>query len=219
MKNILQLRNCAAKKDLLYDQLNLLDRAADDGDTCCMKPEELLAEYFSPLALAIIVEHSRCVADKALQIAKGSNLADYLDMTFIEEAALLHDIGVALTDAPALDCHGRHPYILHGVLGREILENAGLPSHGLVCERHIGVGLTVEDIIAQELPLPHRDMVPLSNEEKIIACADLFYSKKKLKLSAEKSLETIKSNLAKFGPAKVAVFEGWIKEFSLLKHV
>jgi len=186
-----------------------------DRDTYGMKPEELLAEHFSPLALAIIIEHSRCVAAKALQIAEGSPFAAYLDKTFIEEAALLHDIGVSMTDAPALDCHGTHPYICHGVLGREILEKAGLPRHALVCERHIGVGLTVGDIIAQGLPLPHRDMLPLSNEEKIIACADLFYSKKKMNLSTEKSLEKIKHNLAQFGSAKVAVFESWLKEFSI----
>jgi len=180
-----------------------------------MKPEELLAEHFSPLALAIIIEHSRCVAKKALQIADGSPFSESLDKTFIEEAALLHDIGVSLTDAPALDCHGSAPYICHGVLGREILEKAGLPRHALACERHIGVGLTVADIITQDLPLPRRDMLPISNEEKIIACADLFYSKKKMDLSTEKSLEKIKRNLAKFGPDKVAVFEGWLKEFSI----
>jgi len=182
-----------------------------------MKPEELLSEYFSPLALAIIIEHSRCVAAKALQIANGSPYAESLDKAFIEEAALLHDIGVSLTDAPALDCHGKSPYICHGVLGREILENAGLPRHALVCERHIGVGLTVDDIIAQDLPLPHRDMLPVSNEEKIIACADLFYSKKKMNLSAEKSLDQIRHNLAKFGLHKVAVFEEWLREFSIYK--
>lgn len=186
-----------------------------DSDTFRMKPEEILAEHFSPLALAIIIEHSRCVAEKALQIAAGSPFADSLDKTFIEEAALLHDIGVSMTDAPALDCHGKSPYICHGILGREILEKAGLPRHALVCERHIGVGLTVADIIAQDLPLPHRDMLPISNEEKIIACADLFYSKKKMDLSSEKSLEMIKRNLTKFGSDKVAVFEGWLKEFSI----
>lgn len=180
-----------------------------------MKPEKLLEEHFSPLALAIILEHSRCVAEKALQIAVNSPHTGSLDLKFIEEAALLHDIGVSMTDAPALDCHGSAPYICHGVLGREILEKAGLPRHALVSERHIGVGLTREDIIAQGLPLPHRDMLPLSNEEKIIACADLFYSKKKLELSTEKSLGKIKSNLAKFGSAKVTVFEGWLKEFSI----
>lgn len=180
-----------------------------------MKPEDLLAEHFTPVALSIILEHSRCVAKKALQIAAGSPFAESLDTAFIEEAALLHDIGVSMTDAPALDCHGTKPYICHGILGREILENAGLPRHALVCERHIGVGLTIADIIAQHLPLPHREMLPVSNEEKIIACADLYYSKKRMNLSTEKSLEMIKSNLAQFGSAKVAVFEGWLKEFSI----
>lgn len=184
-----------------------------------MNPEKLLAEFFSPLALAVIIEHSRCVAKKALQIANGSPLSDSLDKNFIEEAALLHDIGVSQTDAPSLDCHGKAPYIRHGVLGREILEKAGLPAHALVCERHIGVGLTVEDIIAQQLPLPHREMVPLSNEEKVIACADLFYSKKKMNLSTEKTIEQIKADLAKFGKGKVTIFEGWVKEFSLLKGI
>jgi uncharacterized protein len=180
-----------------------------------MNPEKLLAAHFSPQALAIIVEHSRCVADKALKIARGCTFANALDMTFIEEAALLHDIGVSMTDAPFLHCYGTAPYICHGVLGREILEKAGLPRHALVCERHIGVGLTVEDIIAQKLPLPQRDMLPVSAEEKIIACADLFYSKKKGHLSAEKTLEEIRHGLAKFGSMKVAIFNGWLHEFSM----
>jgi uncharacterized protein len=184
-----------------------------------MNPENLLAEHFSPLALQIIIEHSRHVARKALEIAKGSNFAGAVDLAFIQEAALLHDIGVSLTDAPSLDCHGHSPYICHGVLGRELLEKAGFPRHALVCERHIGVGLTVEDIIAQKLPLPHRDMLPLSNEEKIIACADLFYSKKKGSLSNEKSIEQVRSNLSKFGIHKVAVFDQWVQYFSLSKQV
>jgi len=180
-----------------------------------MNPQTLLAEHFSPLALEIISEHSRCVADKALQIAEGCTFAASLDKTFIEEAALLHDIGVSMTDAPFLHCHGTAPYICHGVIGREILEKKGFPQHALVCERHIGVGLTVEDIVIQKLPLPRRDMLPVSNEEKIIACADLFYSKKKGHLSTEKSLAQIRQNLAKFGRMKIGIFDSWLQEFSI----
>jgi uncharacterized protein len=181
-----------------------------------MKPEELLAKHFTPLALSIILEHSRYVAKKAVRIATGCALAGKLDLAFIEEAALLHDIGVSLTDAPLLDCHGTSPYICHGVLGRNLLEKAGFSRHALVCERHIGVGLTVEDIISQKLPLPHRDMVPVSNEERIITCADLFYSKQILSLSREKTLEQIRIDLAKFGVGKVVIFDQWVKEFSLV---
>jgi uncharacterized protein len=187
----------------------------EDMDTLSMNPVTLLAEHFPPLALEIIVEHSRYVAAKALRIARGCAFADSLDKTFIEEAAMLHDIGVSMTDAPFLHCHGTAPYICHGVLGRDILEKKGLPRHALVCERHIGVGLTVADIIKQNLPLPHRDMLPISTEEKIIACADLFYSKKKGQLSAEKTFEQVRQDLAKFGSRKVLIFNGWLKEFSI----
>jgi uncharacterized protein len=180
-----------------------------------MKPEILLAAYFTPPALAIIREHSRNVARKALQIAVNSPLAEELDTEFIVEAALLHDIGVSQTYAPGLDCHGTEPYIRHGILGREILEKEGLPRHALVCERHIGVGLTIADIREQNLPLPLRDMVPTSAEERVVAAADLFYSKKKNALSTEKSLEQIRHDLGKFGAAKVAIFEAWLQEFSI----
>lgn len=189
--------------------------SSEEMDTWRMNTEALLSEHFSPLALPIILEHSRFVADKALQIARNAPSSKSLDLVFIEEAALLHDIGVSLTDAPSLDCHGIEPYICHGVLGRALLEKAGLPKHALVCERHIGVGLTVEDIISQNLPLPHRDMLPLTGEEKIIALADLFYSKKKRSLSTEKSIEQIRNDLAKFSESKVLIFNGWLKEFAV----
>lgn len=161
-----------------------------------------------------MLEHSRNVAAKAVQVAKQSILADNLDIDFIKEAALLHDIGVSRTSAPDLYCTGSAPYITHGVLGRNILEKEGLPRHALVCERHIGVGLTVEDIIRQKLPLPLRDMTPETPEERIVAFADLFFSKKHGMLSVEKSLEQIRHGLAGFGPEKVAIFNEWLKEFS-----
>jgi uncharacterized protein len=180
-----------------------------------MNPETLLAKYFTPLALQIILEHSRNVARKALEIAVNSPLAGQLDTVFIAEAAMLHDIGVSQTDSPGLDCHGTEPYIRHGILGRELLEKEGLPRHALICERHIGVGLTIADIKRQNLPLPLRDMTPATPEERIVAAADLFYSKKNNALSVEKSVEKIRKNLGKFGADKVAVFDRWLEEFSI----
>ena len=61
----------------------------------------------------ILVTHSRSVADKALWIADTHPELE-LDKQFLEEAALLHDIGVFLTDAPGIHCYGTHPYICHG---------------------------------------------------------------------------------------------------------
>ena len=95
----------------------------------------------------------------------------------MEEAAMLHDIGIFLTHAPSLGCNGPHPYLKHGHLGCKLLEKEGLPKHALVCERHVGVGITRKDVLDHKLPLPAKDMLPLSLEEKIICYADKFFSK------------------------------------------
>ena len=57
------------------------------------------------------------------------------------------------------------------------MRSEGYPRHALVCERHTGAGLSLEDIIAQNLPVPHRDMLPVSMEEQVVCFADKFYSK------------------------------------------
>ena len=118
----------------------------------------------------ILLTHSRSVADKALQIAvKHPEL--HLDTGFLEEAALLHDIGIFMTDASGIQCFGTHPYICHGYLGSELLMKEGYPRHALVCERHTGAGMSLQSIIEQDLPIPHRDMVPVSMEEQVICFA------------------------------------------------
>lgn len=164
-------------------------------------------------AFEIVLEHSKMVAAKAVTIARS--LSDpTINIDFVEEAALLHDIGISLIYAPRIFCHGDAPYICHGILGRKILETEGLAPHALACERHIGVGIGVKDIVQQQLPLPKREMVPITVEEKIICYADLFYSKKPGRLHAEKSLEEIRKALQKHGDHKVVIFENWVKEFS-----
>jgi uncharacterized protein len=172
----------------------------------------LLKKHFNSAAFAIIYEHSQMVATKALHIARniGSPLPD---LQFIEEAALLHDIGVSCVHAPHSHCRGSAPYICHGILGRQILENEGLPRHAMVAERHIGVGLTVKDIHEQRLPLPLRDMSPLTVEEKIVCFADLFYSKKPGQLTAEKSTGDIRAGLERFGTHKTDIFDEWVAKF------
>lgn len=177
-----------------------------------MLAEKLLASYLTGESLAIVLEHSRYVAAMALGVCDHLALgAD--DRIFIEEAALLHDIGVSQVYAPDIGLNGAHPYIMHGVLGRAILEKEGYPVHALVCERHIGVGLTVADIERQQLPLPRRDMCPVSLCEQIICFADLFFSKQPGKLSVRKTPERIRKKLASFGEDKVVLFDSWMKQF------
>ena len=49
----------------------------------------------------ILLAHSRSVADKALWIA-GKHPELNLDKQFLEEAAMLHDIGIFMTDAEGI---------------------------------------------------------------------------------------------------------------------
>ncbi len=178
-----------------------------------MRAKKLLAQYLEGKPLEIVTEHSRHVADLALKVAASLALPEETRL-FIEEAALLHDIGVSQVYAPDLGLYGQHPYIMHGVLGREILDREGLPLHARVCERHTGVGLTLEDIVRQGLPLPQRDMCPESLAEQIICFADLFYSKKPDRLAERKTVEKVRKKLLPFGEEKVEIFDSWLTRFS-----
>lgn len=183
------------------------------------RPIELLRKYYPPdgSTYRLLLAHSGSVALKARKIAESLTAAGQtVDITFVEEAALLHDIGILHTHAPEIGCHGDLPYICHGIKGREILEQEGLGRHALVCERHIGVGLTLADIQNQNLPLPHREMTPLSIEEEIVAYSDLFFSKDPAKSGREKRADRVRSKLQKFGEAKVRIFDDWHQRFSLL---
>ena len=174
----------------------------------------LLKKYypFESPAFLLLVRHSRMVAAKALSIAgRVSHVTP--DLQFIEEAAMLHDIGILFTNEPAMGCFGDKAYLCHGYLGREILENEGLPRHALVCERHVGVGITLKDIEENNLPLPMRDMVPVSIEEQIVCFADKFYSKDADFLDKEKPLETVRKGIARFGEDKLKRFDEWVKIF------
>ena len=180
-----------------------------------MSAKALLEKYFNhnSTALAIVLEHSRMVAVKALRIARI--LHDHqLDLQFIEEASLLHDIGVSRIHAPDIYCFGSSPYICHGILGRDILESEGFHRHAMVAERHIGVGLTADDIFTQNLPLPNRDMSPQSVEERIVCFADLFYSKSPGRLTTEKSPDEVRKGLERFGKQKLVIFDQWATEFA-----
>lgn len=148
--------------------------------------------------------HSECVAQKALKVLKDSGIR--ADEDFVWEAAMLHDIGIFRTNAPSIECHGELPYICHGIEGRKILDEEGLSIHALICERHTGAGLSKEDIIRQNLPLPHRDMLPISIEEKLVCYADKFYSKSG-DLTAEKSLEHVRKQMLRHGEDTLARFD------------
>ncbi len=178
-----------------------------------MNPAEIIEKYYDKKSklYEIIIKHSSQVRDKALEVVERHPELG-ADSQFIAEASMLHDIGIYLTHAPEIECFGTHEYIQHGYLGSEILSREGFPKHALVCERHTGVGLSLDWILEKNLPLPHRDMRPVSIEEKIICYADKFFSKSKLE--KELSVERIIKKLEKYDKQQGATFLEWHKEFS-----
>ena len=158
----------------------------------------------------LLIAHSQQVANLAKELANRNPQLD-IDCDFVYEAAMLHDIGIYKTHAPSIHCTGDMPYICHGYLGREILEAEDLFRHALVCEHHTGSGLSLDDIIRQDLPLPHRDMLPTTIEEKLVCYADKFFSKSRI--APAKPIEKVQAEMARFGEASLSRFNELIALF------
>lgn len=180
--------------------------------------EELIDKYYpeagpahAALLRHILVTHSRSVAEMALEVARRHPELG-ADEQFLWEGAMLHDIGICLTNAPGIQCFGTEPYIRHGLLGGELLRREGFPRHARVAERHTGTGLTIDTIRQQNLPLPLQDFSPETIEEQIICYADKFFSK--TRLDQQKTAEQALRSLEKFGPEGVQKMQQWMQKFA-----
>ena len=144
----------------------------------------------------VLLQHSRQVADRCLQIVKKHRELP-VDVQFLEEAAMLHDIGIYQCDAPSIHCHGREPYIKHGPIGGDLLRREGFPRHARVAERHTGTGLPGYE--------------PETLEEQVVCYADKFYSKSHI--DHERTVVETAQSLEKFGEAGVQKFLKWVDMF------
>ncbi len=187
----------------------------------------------------MLLHHSRQVCARALQIVErhpelGAN------RNLVKAGAMLHDIGIFLTDAPGIHCHGTAHYMLHGSLGAQLLRNEAeqlkedkrqevqlqevqlqevqlqeelhfYEALARICERHTGTGLTRQTIIERGLPDPHQDLLPETIEEQIICYADKFYSKSHLE--RERTIAQTLQSLEKFGDEGVEKFRHWTELF------
>ncbi len=177
-----------------------------------MTAEEIIRQYYPAdnELRRLLLHHSRQVAGKALAVA-DRHPELHLDREFLHRAAMLHDIGIFMTDAPGIHCHGKAPYLLHGRLGAEIMRSQGDEAVARVCERHTGTGLTAENIAEQRLPLPPGDYCPQTLEEQVICYADKFFSKSHPE--CERTVEATVRSLKKFGNEGVSIFLNWHKRF------
>lgn len=175
---------------------------------------ELIDKYYPADAALGKIYRNHCskVADLAIEIARSCRLP--LDEDEIRNAAMLHDIGIFLCDAPGIECRGSEPYICHGYLGADLLRREGVDERlARVAERHTGTGLQPEEIAAQHLPLPSdRTYMPETLLEKLVCYADKFYSK-----SGEgerKTLAEVRRQMARLGEPTARRLEELVKLFT-----
>lgn len=182
-----------------------------------LDPYNILRHFYpddTPLR-RVLLKHSEQVREKALEILEKSALS--LDSGLVSTGALLHDVGILRCHAPSIFCTGTEPYIAHGTIGGAMLRTYGkehdldLEVFARICERHTGAGLTSEEILAQKLPLPAKDLLPETLEEKLICFADKFYSKSGS--MEEKPFEKVRRSLEKFGPDTLARFDEMTRLF------
>lgn len=144
----------------------------------------------------VLLKHSRQVADRCLAICKKHPELP-VETQFVEEAAMLHDIGIRWCNAPSIHCFGEEPYLRHGQIGAELLRKEGFERHARVCERHTGTGLP--------------GFEPETLEEQLVCYADKFYSKSDV--DHVRSVLEVAQSLEKFGHEGVVKFLHWAEQF------
>ncbi len=175
-----------------------------------MNPIEIASAHIPPNLWKVFFVHSILVAQFSLQIADKLAL-DRETKKFIEEAALLHDIGIGKVSMTKEELQAKPPYIQHGIIGEKILQDLGYPLHAAVCRNHIGVGLSRQVILKNKLPLPAEDMMPSTLPEKIITYADLFFSKSNI--YHKRSFAEVEAKIGSYGQDQLQGLQKLHKQF------
>ncbi|PIN68733.1 phosphohydrolase [Candidatus Woesearchaeota archaeon CG11_big_fil_rev_8_21_14_0_20_43_8] len=136
-----------------------------------------------------VLRHSLAVCDVAVGLGQDSlDHGFFVDIGFIETASILHDIG-------RFQCPpGTKGSVMHGIRGAAILREENLPEHALVAERHLGAGITVEDIDNNNLPIPRKEYIPKTAEEKIITYADKIVSDDRI-ITIDEAIERFRKEI------------------------
>ena len=197
-------------------------RNEENRSSMTVDPGDEIAFFYpedTPLR-RMLWQHSMQVRDKALAILAALACARIdIDTRVVAAGALLHDIGIGRCHAPKILCTGREPYIAHGILGAAMLREYGM-RHGVdlevyarICERHTGSGIAAREVRMQGLPIPERDYLPETPEEKLVCLADKFFSKSGD--MQEKSIARVCHAMAKFGAEPLARFEDLCRMFGV----
>lgn len=170
----------------------------------------------------LLLRHSTQVRDKALAILSNQRQpSPKLDPELVSTGAMLHDVGILRCHAPSILCEGEYPYVAHGIIGAEMLRDYGrtrgidLEPFARICERHTGSGITAKEVREQRLPLPERDYLPETPEEKLVCLADKFFSKSGS--LQENPLDAVRRSLEKFGTDTLKRFDELCRIFDIIR--
>jgi len=156
----------------------------------------------TPEALELVYTHCVIVGGIAEQLQARSGMDVSPDL--VRAGCLLHDVGVyRLYDGNGKLDHAN--YIRHGVLGHELLRAEGIPE--VICRfasHHTGMGLSRDDVLRQELPLPPCDYLAETPEEALVMYADKFHTK--TRPPALLTAAAYAASVRRFGADKVAAF-------------
>jgi len=121
----------------------------------------------------LIYTHCQVVDEVAKQLLEAKpELA--VNHELIHVGCMLHDIGVYAVRENGTFVQG----IKHGTIGEQILKDEGYPEIIYrFASHHTGVGLTKQDIVSQDLPIPIGDYLAETNEERMVMYADKFHTK------------------------------------------
>lgn len=154
----------------------------------------------------LLLRHSMDVWQTALGVIERHRELG-MEEQLVFEGCMAHDIGILLCRAEKILCFGEADYLMHGVIGGQLLREHGLERLAPFAERHTGVGLRAEDFTGRGLPAPTVPTQPVTMEEKLVAYADKFHSKSRPE--RVKSFEGVRKSLLKFGEEQAATFAEW----------
>lgn len=171
-----------------------------------------LHEKYAPNREAFDIVYNHCqivleIADDLLKVKPQPQL----NYDLVHAGCLLHDIGVyrLYGDNGELD-FSDGKYIQHGLRGAEVLAAEGMdPALVRIASHHTGLGLTTQEIIADNLPLPHEDLMAETAEERLVMYADKFNSKHQ----NFNQFETYRQKAAEYSEEDAARFDNMAAEF------
>lgn len=170
-----------------------------------------LHERHAPSEEALDLVYTHCEIVGAVAEQLHARTRPGIDIDLVRAGALLHDIGVyrLYDQSGKLDYPN---YIRHGILGHALLAGEGFSEEFCrFASCHTGVGLTRDDVVRQNLPIPPGDYVAETGEEELLMYADKFHSKSSP--PAFFTADAYTERVRRFGDDKAKAFDQMRRRF------